>query len=257
MVVVVKPFVVGAFCVMNKVCKSCNIEKPHTDFEYCKGGVFNVAGTCKKCKKLNNGFCINNISDLDGEIWIPIRNWEQYYMVSNKSRIKRLPRKFIDISGREQNLREKIMKTPICTTTGYQMIDLEVMDKLEKNTVHRIVGLHFIENPENKPEINHKNGIRHDNRIENLEWATSSEQKLHSFRVLGRKLPKPFLGKKGKLHPTSKPINQIDFKTGVFIKTFESGKQAIEQGFATDSKNLWLCCNGINNKHNGFKWEYA
>lgn len=69
---------------------------------------------------------------------------------------------------------------------GYSRIYISKNGKVYHKRVHRLMAETFLKNPGNKPTVNHKNGIRNDNRIENLEWATWSENHKHSFRELGR-----------------------------------------------------------------------
>lgn len=69
---------------------------------------------------------------------------------------------------------------------GYMKIKLLIDNKRKDFFVHRLVGLCFLKNQLNKCDINHKNGIHNDNSVENLEWATRSENLLHSYRVLKR-----------------------------------------------------------------------
>ena len=68
---------------------------------------------------------------------------------------------------------------------GYLRVNLKVKGKVYQRLVHRLVGENFISNPYNKKQINHKNGIRNDNRVENLEWVTALENQRHKFNVLG------------------------------------------------------------------------
>jgi len=72
---------------------------------------------------------------------------------------------------------------------GYAYYDFYLNKKKERRYVHRVIAETFVPNPNGLPHVNHKNSVRHDNRIENLEWCTSSDNALHGFRE-GNRDPK-------------------------------------------------------------------
>ena len=119
-------------------------------------------------------------------------------------------------------------------------------------TIDRMVAIAFIPNPENKKEVNHKNGNKKDNRIENLEWVSHSENNLHCYRVLKRKLS--CLGKFGKEHPASKGVIRININTGeqtVYCSIIE----ASHHNFVNPS-NISSCCYGRTKTCKGYKWVF-
>ena len=114
------------------------------------------------------------------ELWKDIEGYEGLYQVSNRGRVKSLKRNIIRTNGRTLPVRERILK-PIMNL-GYEHVILGNMNNKHKRKqlkVHRLVAQAFIPNPEKKPHINHKNFIRDDNWIENLEWCTAKENSRH------------------------------------------------------------------------------
>ena len=133
--------------------------------------------------------CLENlgIEDLPGEIWADIEDYEGIYQVSTKGRVKSFCKGVIKLLRQGFNV------------NGYPTVSLRKYGKARTHLVHRLVAVAFIPNPENKPLINHKNGIKTDNRVENIEWCTRSENTLHALRT-GLVNPKN-LGKcKGEKH---------------------------------------------------------
>lgn len=170
-------------------------------------GVILLHDDCKACqgrkgKRWRDEKPVNYVTDLPGEIWKPFTYYGKQFMVSNKERIKSMPY--------YQSRNEYLVKTHPSKRTGYTCVHLWSRSKNNLFRFHRVVATAFHPNPGNKPDVNHINGIKTDNRPENLEWVTKSENMRHAFDVL--KIVKP----SGENHYSSKLTN------GQVIEIFNS-----------------------------------
>lgn len=141
------------------------------------------------------------------EIWEDVKGYEGLYKVSKNGLIKSMPKYRFNY--------ELILKNTL-NNSGYLVVALYGHKKSGSSLrVHRIVAQAFIPNPENKKEVNHKNGIKTDNRLENLEWSTRSENALHSYKTGLQKSHR--IGVSGSKSPVAKLV--LDTATGIFYET--------------------------------------
>jgi len=174
------------------------------------------------------------------EIWKDIPGYEGLYQVSNHGRVKSFH------GGGESMIRQRT------NLRGYVYVFLHANGNRKNSRVHRLVGEAFLDNPENKPEINHKDGVKNNNHADNLEWVTRSENQKHAYKIGLQK--NPYLGKFGKDHPTSRAVVQFD-KRGHYMRVYGSISEA-ERETGVFNQGICNVCLGKQKTAGGYIWKY-
>lgn len=165
------------------------------------------------------------------EIWKDIEEYEGLYQISNLGNIK---------SKKRQGTNGTVTKH--LSKIGYYTVDLYKNSKRQTKYLHRLIAETFILNPNNLRCINHKNGIKTDNRIENLEWCSHSENNKHAY----------YLG----LKTNCKKIKQIDLETEEVLNIFYSMNEAARKTNISQSA-ISFCCNNKRKTAGGYIWKFA
>ena len=134
---------------------------------------------------------------------------------------------------------------------GYRVVNLFKDGKFKNHYIHRLVAIAFLPNPDNLPEVNHKDEDKTNNKVENLEWCTAKENANYGTRNerLGKNQPKI----KKKNNGNSKAVLGINLKNGLILE-YPSAAEAQRNGF--NRGDLSECCLGRRKTHKGFKWKY-
>lgn len=178
---------------------------------------------------------------MKNEIWKDIPGYEGLYQVSNIGRVKSLARKNSNVCLKTRILTERVNQN------GYILYCLQKNKERKWNRVHRLVAACFIPNPNNYPVVNHIDGNKTNNKIENLEWCTRSYNTKHAYKT---GLRKKYIGNKNVL---SKPIIQYDTNMNI-IKEWESCNIASKE-LNISHGNIWRSMKS-NCKAGGYYWKY-
>ena len=192
------------------------------------------------------------------EEWKEIPIFDGRFLVSNLGRIKQAIR--YDKEGRKAG--GKVFCLNKRDKDGYCIAQIQHKGKRKYLRVHRLVAEAFIPNPENKPQIDHINAIKDDNRAENLRWVTPKENNNNPISVennrraqTGKKMSAESSRKKRDAMP-KKPVVQYTVD-GAFVARFEAIVDAAKSlGNRNFSGNISNCCKGNCKTSRGFVWRY-
>jgi hypothetical protein len=180
--------------------------------------------------------------NIDNEIWKDINNFEGLYQISNNGKVKKLRR---NSKSKNQFSNKEMILKPDINNANYARVTLWLNKKRTRKFIHRLVAEHFISNPNNLPQVNHIDGNKLNNNVNNLEWVTNSDNIKHAIEN------KLLIIDKSNIHEKRK-VTQLDLN-GNIIKQYNSITEAERD---TGISHISGVCRGKRKTAGGFKWKY-
>lgn len=177
------------------------------------------------------------------EVWKAITETDGLYEISNLGNIRSIDRYAKVCGGGKRFVKGKIYKPTICTN-GYLELHASMYGKRKVFLIHRLVAQYFIPNPNNFPEVNHKDEDVTNNSVDNLEWCTAKYNCNYGTR-----------NKRCMEKVIKKPVKQLSLE-GETIAIFPMVKDAMRKTGINDSQIIRVC-KGKNLTAGGYKWEYC
>lgn len=185
------------------------------------------------------------------EEWRDIKGYEGKYQISNMGRVKSLH------YHRGNNERVLKPRYPLPPQNEYGYVVLSKNNKIQHFYVHRLVAEYFVPNPEDKPYVNHKDGNKRNNNVENLEWVTPLENNLHAYHVLGKH---PMKGYKFDKSKNSKKVAQyyVSPEGYVYKIAVYANASAASLINGISERRINECCNNLKNcrEAGGYIWKF-
>jgi hypothetical protein len=186
------------------------------------------------------------------EQWRPIHGFDRYE-VSNLGNVRNLGGYKVNCGPNQKGVRAippRILRPFRVNSTGYMQV---VLPDRRKHSVHRLVALAFHGESKRGEVVNHKNAVRHDNRAENLEWVTHSENIRYAYREMG--VVSKNNGRIGAAANKTTAVVATNIGTGEVLE-FACASDAVRaRGF--DSGQISRCCNGKAAHHKGWAFRFA
>ena len=177
------------------------------------------------------------------EQWKPIKGYEGIYEVSDLGRVRSLPRMLTDSKGRRHPVPMKMLK--MHDRKGYDSVTLQDMGRKAIMSVHRLVAMAFIPNPDNLPIINHRDENPRNNQVSNLEWCDISYNTRYGTGIERAKAKHDY---------KYKSVEQLT-KDGQHVATFKGVKEAA-RATGADASVIVRVCKGRNETAGGYRWKY-
>ena len=185
----------------------------------------------------------------ESEIWKDVAGYEGFYQVSNKGNVRSVDR--TRTLGRKR--RGRMLKPGYNSPGGYPRVSLYKNGVLKRKYIHRLVAETFLPNPNGLPQVNHRDEVKDNNNVENLEWCDARYNSNHGTR------------NERTAQAQSKKVRAVNAKTGDVVE-FNSTQEAGHKGYS--SSKVSAACRGVyktvtgklvggdGRTYKGFRWSY-